>query len=143
MTRTRTTPTRFVVLVLASLLAACGSPPPANPTGYIPEDVRDVDDPTPAIARRLAEAGPLLEALGAGGEASTGVDARIESLAREVAALSSSNDYDAWPVTRARLRTRILFLNDDDAKVRSRALEECRASFAKLQQLMAAKGGRS
>lgn len=128
-------------LALLALLAACGSPPAPNPTGYVPEDVRDVDDPATAIAQRLAEAGPLLEALAAGGEAASGADERIESLAREVAALASHERFDPWPATRARLRTRILFLDDDDAKTRRAALDDCRSLFKSLQKNLE-RGGR-
>jgi len=120
------------------ILAGCGSAPPANPTGHIPEDVRDVTDPVPAITQRLAAAGPMLDAADSG----TGTSKELQALAREIAALVSHGKFSPWPVTQSRVRTRILFLIDDDGAIRRAALDECRKLFAALRKNAAARGGR-
>ncbi len=129
------------LLMMILLIAGCGSPPRPNPAGYVPRDVRDIEDPVAAIDQRLQDAGSLLEAMASdGGEGDTGE--RVESLAREVAALMGHETFEDWPVTQARIRTRILFLVDEDADKRAAALQECRARFADLKTRMDRKGGR-
>ena len=67
--------------------------------------------------------------------------ARVETIAREIAALMGDAGFAPWPVTQAHLRTRVLFLVDDDADTRTDALAECRALLDDLKAKIARKRG--
>ena len=64
-----------------------------------------------------------------------------QHLNSQVLLLEGDLVFDPWPVTRARIRTRILFLMDDEAKTRADALDECREDFAKLRAKIGRKRG--
>ncbi|NRA94963.1 MAG: hypothetical protein HRU14_02015 [Planctomycetes bacterium] len=125
------------ILVVIALVAGCASPPSARPVGYVPQ----VSDPVAAIEQRLREAGPLIRSMAAEGNVGSVSAARVETIAREIAALMGDAGFAPWPVTQAHLRTRVLFLVDDDADTRTDALAECRALLDDLKAKIARKRG--
>jgi hypothetical protein len=131
---------RLLAVAALLLLAACGSPPPPT-LGFVPESLRDVNDPLVEIGRRLEAVGHLMEAASGDDEASSAARGRIADLSVEVAGLMGHTVFDPWPVTRATLRTRSLWLSDDDEATRRRALEECRTLWARLNSQMHQPGG--
>lgn len=128
-------------LLALALVGGCGSQLPTMRAGYVPENVQDIRDPVMAIAQRLQRAGPLLVATASEGDAGREASRHLLALTREIAAMMGDPVFDQWPVTRARIRTRILFLMDDDAKTRADALDECREDFAKLRAKIGRKRG--
>lgn len=134
--------TASVLLVTIVLGAGCASPPPVRPAGFVPLGVQNVEDPVASIERRLRDAGPLLLSMASEGDAGRESAARVETLAREIAALMGDSTFDPWPVTQAHIRTRVLFLVDDDAETRTAALDECRTRFDDLKAKIARKRGR-
>ena len=130
-----------ISLLALALVGGCGSQLPTMRAGYVPENVQDIRDPVMAIAQRLQRAGPLLVATASEGGAGQAASRHLLALTREIAAMMGDPVFDPWPVTRARIRTRILFLMDDDAKTRADALDECREDFAKLRARIGRKRG--
>ena len=126
-------PIAILSTLAAALLfvSACASPEPVT-TGWVPEGVRDVDDPLAAIGSRLADAGPLVEAREGEGPLADEAAENLEDLAREVTVLASDPRFSRWPVTQAQLRSRVLFLVSDKVEVRRSALRTCRALFDRL-----------
>ena len=126
----------LIPFLLVACSVGCAAPVGENP-GQRPEDLLGDGDPVAAVDLRLREAAPLIERMDAEDDAGRQARERVEDLAREVAIILGSPAFDPWPMTRARMRARVLFLADADGERRRLTHAECLALLNKLQAKMA------